>query len=97
MLLYTNKDLTCFPKKLESKLCSHNISSLLGKSTVKMLFGMHYENPGQAPSVPIVPPGPILMFGYSIYFEDFVSSHLKLLTFKTHTHTKNLHATGIKI
>lgn len=36
-------------------------------------------------SVPIIPPGPILIFGYSIYFEYFVSSYLKSLTFKTHT------------
>lgn len=36
----------------------------------------------------MVPPGLISILGYSTYFEDFVSSYLKLLTSKTHTHTK---------
>lgn len=36
----------------------------------------------------IVPPGPISILGYSIDFEDFVSSYLKLLTLKTCTHTQ---------
>lgn len=51
MLLFTDKDLTCFPKKQESKSCCHNISRLLDKSTVKMLFGRHYENFGQGHSI----------------------------------------------
>lgn len=79
MLLNTNKDLTCFPEKHKPKLCTHSISSLLDKSTVKMLFGRHYVKAlirATAYSVPIVPLGHIAMFGYSIYSQDFVPSYL---------------------
>lgn len=99
LCFYTQTRILLVFKKQDSKLCSHNICSLLGNSTVKMLFGMHYENSGQDPSMQCSYCSSRSHFNTWLFniLWRFCVKLSKIAKFQKKHQKKNLHTTGIKI